>query len=505
MASAEVLTGKKCSVFSVVAIVLIVVGILGIALSTYYWKEEEEKEIHGRFGVVFDAGGSGTRMYLYEYKNNKEYVQTFQNKCEDKGLTTYSENTQSLQPLLSKCLEDAVTKLPSDVSSANVPLFMKATAGMRKLRLLNETEYNSIWKTVRNILSNGSFPVKFADTMPGTSEAKYSWTTINELLGNQESRGLLEVGSTSLQIAFEPSSSSNLIPSNYSEEVSINGKNYKIYVHSYLCMGRTEFGRRFYAKLAMDKFVNNSSVISNPCGYQGYSVNKTVAELFQAPCVKGDFAKNMFGKSLFVNTSDLGYLTFVGAGNFLACKAQVESMFFNNCSFNSCGTLGVFQPQAHGQYLGIGGGAFYAADFLGLPSNYNISDFEIKTEELCAQNFTEVKNRRGYSKFSDDYCLSNTYTNFILQNILKLNETVNGKVSFASKVNGEKLSWTLGSIIDDHNQMSAPVLSITRELGSTDFYVIVVISAILVVTGILLILTCLCCYGKQGSVNNKTV
>lgn len=72
------------------------------------------------------------------------------------------------------------------------------------------------------------------------------------------------MGSTSLQIAFEPNPSDNPIPSNYSKEVSINGKAYNIYAHSYLCMGRNEFGRRYYAKLtAVSKKINiNLSEIS---------------------------------------------------------------------------------------------------------------------------------------------------------------------------------------------------------------------------------------------------
>ena len=73
---------------------------------------------------------------------------------------------------------------------------------------------------------------------------------------SQESRGLLEMGSTSLQIAFEPHSSNNSIPSNYSEEVTVNGKKYNIYAHSYMCMGRDEFGRRYYAKLAVVSIIS---------------------------------------------------------------------------------------------------------------------------------------------------------------------------------------------------------------------------------------------------------
>ena len=59
------------------------------------------------------------------------------------------------------------------------------------LREKNITTYNSVWSAVRGILSNGTFPVKIADTMLGIKEAKYSWTTINHLLGEQVKQGVV--------------------------------------------------------------------------------------------------------------------------------------------------------------------------------------------------------------------------------------------------------------------------------------------------------------------------
>ena len=46
----------------------------------------------------------------------------------------------------------------------------------------------------------------------------------------------------------------------------------------------------------------------------------------------------------------------------------------------------------------------------------------------------QVETREGFSKYSLDYCLSNTYTNFVLRNLLKINRTEQGLVSFQRKV-----------------------------------------------------------------------
>ena len=54
------------------------------------------------------------------------------NVFSEKGLSNY-KNVTVLKPLLTECLKEAEQKLPEDVSKST-PLFMKATAGMRKLK-----------------------------------------------------------------------------------------------------------------------------------------------------------------------------------------------------------------------------------------------------------------------------------------------------------------------------------------------------------------------------------
>ena len=74
----------------------------------------------------------------------------------------------------------------------------------------------------------------------------------------KETKGIIEIGSTSTQIAFAPSSNTNL-PNEYSSEVSINGENYKIYATSYLCLGKEEYMRRYYAELVRVSLVESFS------------------------------------------------------------------------------------------------------------------------------------------------------------------------------------------------------------------------------------------------------
>ena len=41
-----------------------------------------KKHATGEFGIIFDAGGSGTRMYVYEYDPEENPKQTKYIKCE---------------------------------------------------------------------------------------------------------------------------------------------------------------------------------------------------------------------------------------------------------------------------------------------------------------------------------------------------------------------------------------------------------------------------------------
>jgi len=82
--------GSKFGLLILIAIFLILLGIIGIGVSTYFWNEETYIEVHGRFGIVFDAGGSGTRMYIYEQKNDDEFVQVIKPEaCEGKQASLF--------------------------------------------------------------------------------------------------------------------------------------------------------------------------------------------------------------------------------------------------------------------------------------------------------------------------------------------------------------------------------------------------------------------------------
>ena len=72
----------------------------------------------------------------------------------------------------------------------------------------------------------------------------------------QSQYGGAEMGSSSTQVSFIPSAK---LPKNSTDTmtVTIEGKSYTVYVHSYLCYGRGEFVRRYEAKLVKVSIVHS--------------------------------------------------------------------------------------------------------------------------------------------------------------------------------------------------------------------------------------------------------
>merc|ERR1712048_1421225 len=274
--------------------------------------------------------------------------------------------------------------------------------------------------------------------MPGTREASYSWTTINQVLGRKVTEGLLEMGSSSVQIAFVPDKSVTEMPSGSTEHVTLNKVTHKVYAHSYLCSGKNELIRRYYGKLLHD---SNYTDVDDPCSFTGYNKLRKASDIFQEPCVKGNYARESLGGS-YDNKEPSRSFWFNGTSNFDKCYKQISSMYSKNCSFGSCGVNGAFQPPSHGTYHAIGSAMFYSAAFANVTGKTNVTELETATKKLCSSPFNQVKHMKDYSeKYAISNCLADTYIVYLLKEILKYD----GTVTLAKKIGNNKLSWTLGA------------------------------------------------------------
>ncbi|EMD95406.1 hypothetical protein COCC4DRAFT_35226 [Bipolaris maydis ATCC 48331] len=187
-----------------------------------------------RYGVVLDAGSSGTRVHVYRWLNHNAardkatdaqlhslpVIETDKKwtKKIHPGISTFGENPHRVGPdHLEKLLSHALKHVPVD-QVPNTPLFLLATAGMR---ILPESQRKEILHQVCQFArSTTQFQLPDCDVhiqvIPGETEGLYGWIAANYLLGGfdqpklhqhgngHSTYGFLDMGGASAQIAFAP-------------------------------------------------------------------------------------------------------------------------------------------------------------------------------------------------------------------------------------------------------------------------------------------------------------
>ncbi|KAJ3684289.1 hypothetical protein LUZ61_013453 [Rhynchospora tenuis] len=223
--------------------------------------------------VIFDGGSTGSRLHVFRFDDNIDLLQ-MNGRLEvyDKiapGLSSYAENPDEAANSLIPLLNEALDAVPENLQPVT-PIKLGATAG---LRLVGEGKSRKILKAVRRLFSNSSllFKKNWVEIISGTHEGTYFWVAMNYLLGHlgndySKTAGVIDLGGGSLQMAYaisdEAASNAPSIGEDYITKHYLKGKNYYLYVHSYLGYGERA-GRAEILKST------NDSV--NYCILSGYS------------------------------------------------------------------------------------------------------------------------------------------------------------------------------------------------------------------------------------------
>ncbi|GJD12799.1 Probable apyrase 5 [Galdieria sulphuraria] len=239
-----------------------------------------------RFGVIIDAGSSGTRVHVcsFSLQNGDNLILEKDHYLEAKhSLTVCFQNASRVANLgfiFSKLL-NFVRDIVPEPERPRTPIFLKATAG---LRLMHGDIVEAVLDATRGILiaSEFSFEPSRAIVMDGSDEALY--------------------GGGSFQVAFDTNSSLN---DQSIRNIPVLDKTYHVYSQSFLGMGLVEFRRRLY------KFLKErDQLTSNPCFYKGVTDVIDVDGREQS----------------FVETS--------GMGSFESCVALISDVFVEEFHFS---------------------------------------------------------------------------------------------------------------------------------------------------------------------------
>lgn len=236
----------------------------------------------GRYGVILDAGSSGTRAHIYRWLNNDSArksasetqlqklpeIETHGTKKIHPGISTFGENPHDVGPEhLNALFSYALKHVPLE-EVPNTPLFLLATAGMR---ILPPVQRQSVLKEVCDFARKTTkFQLPDCDlhvqVIPGETEGLYGWIAANYLLGGFDNAkdhdhgkghhtyGFLDMGGASAQIAFAPNATE---AEKHADDLtllrlrSVGGSalEYKVFVTTWLGFGVNQARERYVKAL----------------------------------------------------------------------------------------------------------------------------------------------------------------------------------------------------------------------------------------------------------------
>eukprot|EP00026_Physarum_polycephalum_P005545 Phypoly_transcript_05580.p1 GENE.Phypoly_transcript_05580~~Phypoly_transcript_05580.p1 ORF type:complete len:484 (+),score=42.03 Phypoly_transcript_05580:293-1744(+) len=452
---------------------LVVLGIIGILVSTIVRVHERDDDPEIDYGILLDAGSTSTKAYIYEWEHKTTPSLPFVSvsMSHDKvprtlktrpGIGTLSPNVTEVGNYLEPIVDWADSIIPKD-KKASTPIYFQGTGGIRKL---SETEQGALLTSVRFKLQDSGFKFdsSYASILTTTQEAGYGFLAVNGLnnaftfgdTNNADIHGSLDMGGVSAEIAFI---SEDRPPANYSFVVEINGTSYTVYAQGIDGLGINQARYAFNASLLQNS--NGSIGIIDPCAPAGFTENATITY-----------------------NGELRSFTFLGSSNYNECSSLVKT-------FVQAQTINLPRPP-------IGDITFVVADhyldvkkFYHLKDNANILELEAKTASFCGLNYIDAVSR--FTKFDTEvqnYCFMGNYIVSLLRDYFGF-DTAKRHILWKDNIHKSPVTWTLGSmmnIVDDippdtSHQTKTRLIRFFRTAGGT---AVLFISCLLFVLGIVL-------------------
>ncbi|XP_042672842.1 ectonucleoside triphosphate diphosphohydrolase 3 isoform X2 [Centrocercus urophasianus] len=496
---------------SIVAQVFLLLSvILIIAIAVIQINQQKILSPGLKYGIVLDAGSSRTTVYVYEWPAEKEndtgvVSQTFKCDVKGPGISSYEHNTGALAKPLDECLNKVKERIPVHLHKST-SIYLGATAGMRLLRLQNETAANEVLASVQNYFRAQPFRFRGAHIITGPEEGVYGWITANYLMGNflernlwrtwvhpyrKETMGALDLGGASTQISFIPEDSQENF--NNTMQVKLYGYDYNVYTHSFQCYGREEAEKRLLALLLQKS--STSSSVDNPCYPRNYKAALTVKYFCGSLCTKSLRPANYYPNQSVI---------FHGTGDPGLCQEMVSLLFnFTTCrNQEDCPFSGIHQPKVKGNFVAFSG-FYYTINALNLSGHFSLADFNSSMWFFCSQSWAQLQFMLPKSEeiYTRSYCFSANFIYYLLVHGYNFDAGNWPQIHFQKEVGNSSIAWSLGYMLSLTNMIPAEGKLIQLPLKPSLFAGLLIFLTVLALF-CLFFLVYLCIVSRNQKVNS---
>ncbi|KAM3129195.1 hypothetical protein pb186bvf_018670 [Paramecium bursaria] len=369
---------------------------------------------------MFDAGSSGTRVYVYSWDCRQSQTMPYINLNEatpeqrvKPGISSYVNNLDGLTQSLTQLIEFAKQNVPPSMQKFS-PIFLGATAGMR---IISPEWQVKIIDHIRRMFQLSGFlfdNLQWARILTGQEEGAYLWLSVNYLLDSlkKETALTIDLGGASTQIAYQPSGT---IQENELDIIIPNVNVYQIYSISHLYYGMDQALMKVHEQLKKD------NIIISPCYHKGYD------EIWQ------------YDKSFRVQ----------GLGDYEQCLALIKKYLNNDpeqCKYQGqCGINSIYQPTITNKIIYGVSGIQSIADLFHLTS-FTANELLPYIIQFCGLTWQQIENVPEYISnpyIAVDYFQS-IYTYELIYYGYRVPETT--RIECPDTIDDISLSWTLASL-----------------------------------------------------------
>jgi len=467
----------------------------------------QEEELH--YGIVLDAGSSGTRAYIYYWPshsgnhhdllNLKPVVQDGEPlvKKVSPGLSSQGENPTGSFEYLRPLLDFAAQYVPKD-KHKETPLYILATAGMRLIEKQQQTEILENVKNGIKLNYQFYFPEGHLEIISGKQEGIYQWLAINYVLGkfkhyedqgeNTElvavehssgrenlifrprTVGALDMGGASMQVALEITSNLQLQDMSEKEKSQIAEINlgclehdkehtYRVFVTTFLGYGANEARARHQRNLFLQEWlkddkqgVDEKHRIKDPCRAIGMQDNVTI---------NLDLENLNISSTLKAKIAEDQKVYFYGTGDWDTCYSILTTFTqtaesYMSCTQN-CPDSGISPPPIqfdNSEFFGFSEFWYSMDDVLGLGGQYMYNKYKTASKNFCTTRWrtTWARFLQGVYPNSDSdrlntQCFKSAWVSTVLHQGLLFPFHYGHLTAAPNTVQGEVVHWTLGALL----------------------------------------------------------